>query len=100
MGGVLTFGEEAEAPALAVTMRDVRCVMVNLDPDGGPASPEVMKAALKANRNDAGVYGTVTCVGRLEVGQKVWLHKRAARNSGPTKIRLSRRAREISKAHP
>ena len=33
MGGVLSFGEGDDAPAITVTMRDVRCSMVNLDPD-------------------------------------------------------------------
>ena len=35
VGGLLTFGEADDTPAVAVTMRDVRCGMVNLDPDGG-----------------------------------------------------------------
>src|SRR5712664_4670638 len=33
VGGVLTFGEGDEAPAVAITMRDIRCAMVNFDPD-------------------------------------------------------------------
>src|SRR5450432_1419000 len=33
VGGVLTFGEEDDAPAIAVTTRDLRCSMLNLDPD-------------------------------------------------------------------
>ena len=33
LGGVLSFGEEDDAPAIAVTMHDVRCSMVNLDPE-------------------------------------------------------------------
>src|SRR5882724_11101303 len=33
LGGVLSFGEGDDAPAITVTMRDVRCSMVNLDPD-------------------------------------------------------------------
>jgi uncharacterized protein len=79
VGGQLTFGDGPDAPAVAVTMNDPRCVMVNLDPDGGAASPEVMKAALKANRNDAGVYATVTRAGRIAVGQAVLLHAVGAR---------------------
>ena len=39
VGGVLTFGEGDDAPAVTVTMRDVRCSMVNFDPDGGAAPP-------------------------------------------------------------
>jgi uncharacterized protein YcbX len=75
LGGVLTFGDAADAPAVAVTMHDVRCMMVNLDPDGGAASPAVLKACVRANDNNAGVYATVTRIGRLSVGQTVVLHR-------------------------
>lgn len=75
VGGTLTFGDAAEAPAITVTLRDERCAMVNFDPDGGPASPEMMKAVVRANQNHAGVYGTVTRSGRLVVGQSVFLHQ-------------------------
>src|SRR5207245_2377383 len=47
LGGVLTFGEADDAPAVAVTMRDVRCAMVNFDPDGGSPAPEVLKAVVR-----------------------------------------------------
>ncbi len=77
VGGVLTFGEGDDAPAVAVTMRDVRCAMVNFDPDGASPAPEVLKAAVRANQNNAGIYGTVTRVGRVAVGQRVGLHRAA-----------------------
>ena len=73
VGGVLLFGEGDDAPAIAVTMRDVRCAMVNLDPDSARPAPEVLKAVVGANKNNAGVYGTVTRVGRAAVGQSVFL---------------------------
>jgi hypothetical protein len=73
LSGVLSFGDEEDAPAVAVTMRDLRCSMVNLDPDTARPAPEVMKAIVRANENNAGVYGTVTRVGRLAVGQRVVL---------------------------
>jgi len=75
LGGVLTFGEADDAPAVAVTMRDVRCAMVNFDPDGGSPAPEVLKAVVRANQNNAGIYGTVTRIGRLAVGQSIVLHR-------------------------
>jgi uncharacterized protein YcbX len=75
VGGVLTFGEADDAPAVSVTMRDLRCAMVNIDPDGGPPAPEVMKACVRANDNYAGIYGTVTRIGRLAVGQRIVLHR-------------------------
>jgi uncharacterized protein YcbX len=75
LGGVLAFGEADDAPAVTVTMRDVRCAMVNVDPDEGSSAPEVLKAVVRANQNNAGIYGTVTRCGRLALGQAVVLHR-------------------------
>jgi uncharacterized protein YcbX len=73
LGSVLTFGEEDDAPAIAVTLRDERCSMVNLDPDSASTAPEVMKAIVQANQNNAGVYGAVISTGRLAIGQTIFL---------------------------
>ncbi len=75
LGGVLTFGDSDDAPAVTVTSRDVRCVMVNLDPDGGSPSPEILKAVVSANQNNAGIYATVTRIGQLTVGQTIVLQR-------------------------
>jgi uncharacterized protein len=77
VGGELVFGTGGDAAVVAVTLRDVRCTMVNIDPDSAALAPEVMQAVAGANRNNAGVYGTVTRPGRIAVGQPVFL--RAAR---------------------
>jgi uncharacterized protein YcbX len=74
VGGVLTFGEGDDAPAVTVTMRDIRCAMVNFDPDDGSTAAEVLKAVVRVHQNTAGVYATVTRVGRLAVGQSIVLH--------------------------
>jgi len=73
LGGVLSFGEGDDAPAITVTMRDVRCSMLNLDPDSASPAPEVLKAVVRVNQNNAGVYGAVTRIGRLAVGQTILL---------------------------
>ncbi len=73
LGGMLTFGDDEHAPAIAVTMPDVRCSMVNFDPDTASPTPEVLKAVVRANKNHAGIYGTVTRTGILAVGQKIFL---------------------------
>ena len=73
VGGVLSFGEGDDAPAITVTMRDLRCSMVNLDPDSARPAPEVLKAVARANQATAGIYGTVTRIGRLAVGQTLHL---------------------------
>jgi uncharacterized protein len=74
VGGVLTFGDADDAPRVAVTMHDVRCAMVNIDPDDASIATEVLKAAVRSNQNNAGIYATVTRIGRVEVGQAVFLH--------------------------
>ncbi len=77
VGGVLSFGEGDDAPAITVTMRDVRCSMVNFDPGSATPAPEMLKAVVHANQNNAGIYGTVTRIGRLAVGQTIILHAAA-----------------------
>jgi hypothetical protein len=73
LGGVLSFGEGEEAPAVTVTMRDIRCSMLNLDPDSASPAPEVLKAVVRVHQNTAGIYGAVTRIGRLAVGQTILL---------------------------
>lgn len=79
VGRVLSFGDQDDAPAVAVTMRDLRCAMVNLDPDSPAISPQVMKAVVRANQNHAGVYGAVIRTGGIEVGQSVFLSSQESR---------------------
>jgi uncharacterized protein len=79
VGGAVSFGEGDDAPAIAVTMRDARCSMVNLDPDSATPDPELLKAVVGANQNNAGIYGTVTRIGRVAVGQAMFLHAGAMR---------------------
>jgi uncharacterized protein YcbX len=74
LGGVLSFGEGDDAPAIAVTMRDIRCSMVNLDPDSASPAPEMLKAVVRVHQNTAGIYGAVTRIGRLAVGQTIFFH--------------------------
>lgn len=74
LGGVLSFGAGDEGPAMTVTLRDARCSMLNFDPDSATPAPEVLKAVVRANQNNAGIYGTVTRCGELAVGQSIVLH--------------------------
>ena len=73
VGKILEFGSEGMGPAISITMRDLRCVMLNLDPDTAETSAEVMKIVVRMNQNHAGVYGTVVRPGELHVGQVVSL---------------------------
>ena len=73
VGRTLMFGQGNSGAALRVTMRDERCVMVNLDPDTAERDSEVMKTVVRMNENCAGVYGTVVRAGELRIGQVVTL---------------------------
>jgi len=77
LGGVLSFGEGDTAPAVAVTLRDERCGMVNLDPDSATPAPEVMKTIVRVNQNHAGIYAAVIRIGQLAVGQTILLSRAA-----------------------
>jgi len=73
LGGVLSFGEGDDAPAITVTLRDERCAMLNFDPDTASPAPEVLKAVVRAHQNTAGIYGAVTRTGRVATGQTIFL---------------------------
>ena len=83
LGGVLSFGEGDDAPAIAATLRDARCSMVNLDPDTASPAPEMLRAVVRANDNNAGIYGAVTRTGRLAVGQPIRLHVAGPSSGSP-----------------
>jgi len=73
VGKTLRFGSDDDGPAVSITLRDLRCVMINLDPETAEADTRVMKAAIHLNANYAGVYATVIHTGELQIGQKVYL---------------------------
>jgi len=52
--------------------------MLSLDPDSATPTPEVLKAVVRANQNNAGIYGTVTRTGRLTIGQTISFAPREA----------------------
>ncbi len=73
VGGTLVFGNSEPRAAVSVTARDVRCSMINFDPDTGTQDKRVLKTVVRLNKNNAGVYGTVVQTGTLSVGDSVSL---------------------------
>jgi uncharacterized protein YcbX len=71
VGGSLVFGNNEPGPIVSVTMRDLRCVMINLDPDTAQQDSRVMKTVVRLNENHAGAYATVTRTGQISLGQSV-----------------------------
>ena len=73
VGGRLVFGDDESGPAVSVTARDVRCMMINLDPATAKQDTQMLKGVVRLNANNAGVYGTVVQTGTIRVGQTVSL---------------------------
>ena len=73
VGGTLVFGKSERRPAVSVTAHDVRCMMINLDPDSGTQDARVLKTVVRLNMNNAGVYGTAVHTGTIRVGDPVSL---------------------------
>jgi uncharacterized protein YcbX len=73
VGGTLVFGASEPRAMVRVTARDVRCMMINLDPDTAVQDARILKSVVRLNANHAGVYGTVVQAGTIHVGQPVSL---------------------------
>lgn len=73
VSGTVVFGDEEYGAAVSVTLRDLRCAMINLDPDTARNDATVLKAVVRMNEGNAGVYGTVVRTGIIRVGQTVRL---------------------------
>jgi len=73
VGHALTFGDNDSGPAVSVTMCDLRCVMINLDPETADQDARIMKTTVHLNKNNAGVYATVLRTGTIRVGDRVTL---------------------------
>lgn len=71
VGGRLVFGGSEPRPVVSVTAHDVRCRMINIDPDTAKQDAGVLKAIVRLNGNNAGVYGTVVRTGTISAGQTV-----------------------------
>jgi uncharacterized protein YcbX len=72
-GQRLRIGEGEDAPAVAICARDVRCAMLNIDPDSAATDPRLLKAAVRINQNCTGVYATTIRTGPVRVGDVLYL---------------------------
>ena len=78
IGGTLVFGDRDQPPAVNITMPDLRCVMINIDPETAAKDARIMKTTTRLNQTNAGVYATVMRTGTIRVGDRVSLNKDAS----------------------
>ena len=72
VGRSLSCGGQPASALIGVTQRDLRCVMMNLDPDTAQADPRLLKATAKLNAVCAGVYGVPLRTGAISVGDRLY----------------------------
>jgi hypothetical protein len=56
---------------LRLSMRDVRCMVVNFDPDSAERDPQVLRAVARHRDTCVGVYATVETPGAVRAGDPV-----------------------------
>lgn len=62
-----------EDTLLRIYMDDIRCAMVNINPDSGEIDTKILKAIVQANNNCAGSYARVIGTGTISVDSKLYL---------------------------
>ena len=72
LNAALTFGGPDSAK-IRVSHRTKRCVMINLEPETGEHDARVLKEVARTMQACAGVYGTVSRLGSIKVGDTVYL---------------------------
>ncbi|MDX6569230.1 MAG: uncharacterized protein QOH15_1808 [Gaiellales bacterium] len=69
VGTVIRIGEMR----MRIDQRDVRCVMINIDPDTDEKDPDVLRTVARERDTYLGVYGATVTPGRVAVGDAVVL---------------------------
>ena len=73
IGRTLRVGDATDGPAVAACLRDVRCVMINLDPETAASDPRILKATTRLNETCAGLYASVIRTGTVRPGDRLYL---------------------------
>lgn len=73
VGELLVFGDRNNSARIRGNRKDVRCMIVNLNPETARQDPVVMKEIVANRRNLLGIYGTTERPGTICVGDVVHL---------------------------
>jgi len=69
----IQIGEGETAAKVNIYMRDLRCVMINIDLVNCEIDARALKAVTRLNQTFAGVYATVIKTGKISVGDKLYM---------------------------
>jgi uncharacterized protein YcbX len=73
---LLVLGDNPNAARIRINRKDLRCMVVNIDPDTGKQNPEVLREVVNTRKNLVCVYGTTERPGNISVGDKIYLIKK------------------------
>jgi MOSC domain-containing protein len=73
LGSTITFGERDDSLRLRARRRDVRCMMINLDPETAVQQPAVLRTVVRQRDQCAGIYTWPEGPGSIEVGDQIRL---------------------------
>ena len=73
LGGLVQLGDREDSPQVELESQNIRCVMINLDPDTAQESPRVLREVAKSRQNRAGIYGSVLRTGHVRAGDTIYL---------------------------
>lgn len=76
VGHLLVFGDRATSLRMRCHRKNVRCAIVNYDPDTAAASAQVLMRIVTERRNQVGIYGGSEFPRTVEVGDPVYLVRR------------------------
>ena len=73
LGGQLVFGERKDSARLHANRQNVRCMMINLDPDTARQNGKILRQVSQERDECAGIYGSVQAPGTIQVGDVIRL---------------------------
>jgi hypothetical protein len=76
IGELLVFGEDDEAARLRVNRKDLRCTVVDLNPQTAAVDADVHAYVVKNRRNFLGAYANIERPGKAKVGDIVYIDAR------------------------
>lgn len=73
IGGLVRFGERGDSAGIRINRADLRCMVINIDPDDLASDPAVLRYVAQERANQLGVYGSVQVPGTIRAGEDVFL---------------------------
>lgn len=73
LGGQLVFGERDTSARIHANRQNVRCMMINLDPDTAQQNGKILRQVSQERDECAGIYGSVQAPGTIQVGDVIRL---------------------------